>query len=429
MKTPSPSSPSGCGPTATGSASPAWVPVLSGRDRDDGEAALAAIAADLTDLAAVGIPGSGLNTGRPGVAVFLAYHAAATGDARGGEAALALLDESIAAASREPHGASLSGGLTGLAWSVTHLCGTLLPAQPDDPVDAVDAALTELLADPAWATEAELLYGLAGFGVWALERLPRPAAAALVDVIVGRLEGAAQRRNGGVVWAGDDPPEPGAIDLGVAHGLAGTVAFLARAVGAGIAAATASALLDPAVDWLLAQRADGGGGTTIPPYSGRDLSERTARAAWCYGDLGVGAALLAAARHAARPGWEEAARAMALRAAARPDHLMRLTGTGLCHGSAGAAHVFNRMYQATREQELGDAAARWFRVVLDARHPSDGIGGFGALRERGHRELEWWADPGLLNGAAGVGLALLAALYPVVPEWDRTLAIAPPHPR
>jgi hypothetical protein len=42
-------------------------------------------------------------------------------------------------------------------------------------------------------------------------------------------------------------------------------------------------------------------------------------------------------------------------------------------------------------------------------------------------DLGWQDDPGFLTGAAGVGLALLAATTPVEPAWDRLLltAIAP----
>jgi hypothetical protein len=38
------------------------------------------------------------------------------------------------------------------------------------------------------------------------------------------------------------------------------------------------------------------------------------------------------------------------------------------------------------------------------------------------------ADPGFLTGAAGIGLALLAATSPVEPAWDRVLlASVPPR--
>jgi hypothetical protein len=36
------------------------------------------------------------------------------------------------------------------------------------------------------------------------------------------------------------------------------------------------------------------------------------------------------------------------------------------------------------------------------------------------------ADPGILTGAAGVALALLAAATPIEPSWDRMLLVSIP---
>jgi hypothetical protein len=38
----------------------------------------------------------------------------------------------------------------------------------------------------------------------------------------------------------------------------------------------------------------------------------------------------------------------------------------------------------------------------------------------------WAADAGFLTGAAGIGLALLASVTSVEPEWDRLLLVAIP---
>lgn len=38
---------------------------------------------------------------------------------------------------------------------------------------------------------------------------------------------------------------------------------------------------------------------------------------------------------------------------------------GVCHGSTGNAHIFNRFYQATGEQVFGDAAHYWMTRTFD----------------------------------------------------------------
>ena len=81
------------------------------------------------------------------------------------------------------------------------------------------------------------------------------------------------------------------------------------------------------------------------------------------------------------------------------------------------------MYQATGEAQLKDAATFWFDRTLEMRRPEGGIGGFLTINVV-NEERCWVADPGLLTGAAGIGLALLAAITPVEPAWDRILQVS-----
>src|SRR5262249_14299323 len=98
----------------------------------------------------------------------------------------------------------------------------------------------------------------------------------------------------------------------------------------------------------------------------------------------------------------------------------------LCHGAAGLGHLFNRLFQATGDEHLAEAARVWFRRTLDLRQPGRGIAGFEAGKGNAHRRLLWVDDPGLLQGAAGIALALLAAATPLEPGWDRLLLVPIP---
>jgi hypothetical protein len=130
--------------------------------------------------------------------------------------------------------------------------------------------------------------------------------------------------------------------------------------------------------------------------------------AWCYGDPGVAAALLVAARRAGRPEWEGAALSIGEAAAARSLGNANVVETSLCHGSAGLAHVFNRIYQATRAEAARCAAVARLSTVIDACRPAQ------------RAQL----SPDLLTGSAGIGLALLAAASGVEPRWDRLLLLS-----
>jgi hypothetical protein len=171
----------------------------------------------------------------------------------------------------------------------------------------------------------------------------------------------------------------------------------------GLAQQTVRALLDGAVRWLLAHMVDTVSGPTAPCFVADDIEPGPARSAWCYGDPGVAVALLLAARDVGEPAWEAVATALAMGAANRPPDQSGVVDAGLCHGSAGLAHLFNRMYQMTSEPVLADAARFWVERTLE--EPA-------------------CKGPGLLEGAAGVALALEAASTTAEPVWDQILLVS-----
>jgi hypothetical protein len=298
---------------------------------------------------------------------------------------------------------------------------------PADDLAEIDEVLLDHLNQSPWRGEYDLIEGLVGIGVYALERLPRPAAVACLERVVDRLAETAERRGEGTTWWTDPawlPAETraefprGYYNAGLAHGVPGVIGLLGQACAAGVTLGKARPMLDGAVRWLL----DQDGPESFPCWVAPGASGDKARLAWCYGDPGVAAALLGAARHVAEPGWEAAALAIACRAAERPYAESGVKDAGLCHGSAGLAHLFNRMFQATREPRLAETARSWFERTLAMRQPGRGIGGYEAWEQGGARS----ADRGLLTGATGIALALLAATTPIEPTWDRMLLVSIP---
>ncbi len=136
--------------------------------------------------------------------------------------------------------------------------------------------------------------------------------------------------------------------------------------------------------------------------------------------------MLLAARSFGREDWEREALAAARQAAGRREGELGVEDAGLCHGTAGLAHVFHRLFRDTGDETLREAALFWLRRTLEMRQPGLGPGGF---RRADYDEADqrcWTADPGFLTGAAGIGLALLAAISPVEPEWDRVMLLSSP---
>jgi lantibiotic modifying enzyme len=376
--------------------------------------------------------------GTAGFAVLYGYLSRAAAGRRYKPTALHFLEHAghtVASVAMDP---SLYGGFTGVAWTMAHLNRTLFKFDEDDATEAVDEALKNHVNRPGWRGEYDLVSGLAGFGVYALERLPLPAAVSCLEGIVDRLEETSVRRSGGIAWHTPPrllPPHQrrqcprGYYNLGLAHGVPGVIALLGAACAAGVRRRKARTLLDGAVNWLLDQKRQARKGSRFPAWIVTGVEPASCRSAWCYGDPGVAAALLCAARSVNESSWERQALEIARAAARRPPEEAGVVDAGLCHGAAGLGHVFNRMYQATGDVALRRAARFWFARTLAMRQPGRGVAGFSALDVKPDGSRYWSDNPRMLTGAAGIALALLAAITSIEPDWDRMLLVSTPRIR
>jgi hypothetical protein len=301
---------------------------------------------------------------------------------------------------------SLFGGAARVGWTLAHLGEG---EQVDEICAAIDAGLLRQL--DAWRGPFELVHGLVGLGVYALER--GAAGQALAGRVMVRLAELARPRAGGLAWYSEPenlPParrelEPrGYWDLGLAHGTPGVMALAARCSVADVSGERARELLAGATAYVLAS-APATSAARFPPWQVDGKAEPVAPRpglAWCYGDLGVSAALLAAARVDDR--WSEPALELARSCAERSCDIAEV---GICHGAAGIAHVLNRAWQTTGEAAFATAARTWLSraIALAGGAPKDAT---------------------LLTGTAGLALVLHAAVSELEPEWDRLLLLGAP---
>jgi lantibiotic biosynthesis protein len=397
-----------------------WQPVLDGALRDAALDSAAALIRSLGPPHATDQRSACLAGGAAGLAVC---HAVAARERPGGparELAAGCLDSAIEVLASQPFSMSLYSGFTGIAWAA-ELVDRLLPGEIADRNGDIDLALAQAVRHYPQDGPYDLIDGLAGLGAYALARWPRPAAVECLGSILAELDERARWDADGAYWwtpasALVGPRRQlypaGGVDVGVAHGMAGVLPLLARACSLGVAEATVRPLLDGAIRWLLAHLVDSPAGATTPSFLADGTKPGPARSAWCYGDPGVAMALLLAARELSEPGWQLAGTELAVRAARRPPEDTGVSDAGICHGTAGLAHLFSRMYQLTGEPELAGAAVAWSERTL------------AMCGARGNGAAPAWSGPGLLEGAAGIALVLLAGCLPAEPVWDQMLLIS-----
>jgi class I lanthipeptide synthase len=415
-----------------------WRPIVSG------EAAQQALQAvdDITESIAsiTPLPGErdpSLSSGGAGLALAFAWLARTGRMPQADVLACQYLDQAIEAVSTQEMGSSFYGGFAGVGWAA-ELVDHLLDPDAEDRNEAIDDAVLRVLSRPnLWPAPHDLVVAVTGLGVYALQRWPRPVAIECLRLVVERLHERAQRDEHGLYWW--TPPEgllhpesrkqfpSGRADLGVAHGMGGAIALLGSICGVGVERETARPLLEGAVSWLFAHSVATEAGATFPVWLAPGFQPERARCAWCYGDPGIAAALFVAGRAMGAPDWELAAVALACRAAERPLAETGVVDAGFCHGAAGLAHIYNRMYQGTGEEKLRRAAVHWIERTLDFFRLAKGNGGSWVQGSNDPAEPGPWTGTGLLEGAAGIALVLAAATTSLEPVWDRMFLVSAPR--
>ncbi|MEC0213851.1 lanthionine synthetase LanC family protein, partial [Paenibacillus ehimensis] len=117
------------------------------------------------------------------------------------------------------------------------------------------------------------------------------------------------------------------------------------------------------------------------------------------------------------PAWRQAAIDSFLGTARRPERLWNLHSATFCHGDAGLLQMTQRMIADAGISELLPLRDRLVDRIVDTFDPNAPYG----FEELESGEKLHFA--GLLDGAAGVALALLAVTQDREPEWDRVFLL------
>ncbi len=409
-----------------------WRPLLAGADAERARGVIADVAEALAARPIdVGDAGPSLSRGEPGVGLCFAYLARVLGESTYADQAEVRLTAALERAVATPMGPSLWYGLAGVVWAAEQAMALLDLGGDEDPHAEVDQVLLGILHRTS-APPFELLGGLAGVAVYALERMPRPGARRLLEHVVEALVARATPDGDGVRWVtrfdeltpGEQAVFPdGYCSFGVAHGTPGVLAVLAGAAAWGIGDGAARRAAEAAKRWLWRHRIPDSAVSQFPPLV--ETPAPHSQPSWCYGDAGIASVLAAAGAALALDEWRASAMTLASSIAARAPARCQLTDANLCHGAVGLGHMLNRLAQRWDRDDLAEAAREWYRRGLAMHRPGEGIGGFiTEERDKATMRFEETAFAGLLDGSAGVAMGLAAAVGSVEPIWDRAFLIS-----
>jgi lantibiotic modifying enzyme len=209
----------------------------------------------------------------------------------------------------------------------------------------------------------------------------------------------------------------------MAHGMPGLISFLSQVHAAGINTSIIAPKVNSCIQYLLSRQNPAGGHSQFPSYlfpGENDPDANMSRLGWCYGDLGMAFALMHWGKVSQQPNLVEKGIQIALETTKRTTETAACTDAPICHGSAGLLHQYNRLYQFTGNDEFKKAAHHWAMETLEKFYvPGKGVGGYPFTTYNEEKSVsELTSSPSLLEGAAGVALALASCLFAEAPSWD-----------
>lgn len=209
-------------------------------------------------------------------------------------------------------------------------------------------------------------------------------------------------------------------NLGLSHGMASTITILSKFLKSGIQPDVVEPLLIGSVRFILSSKLNHTYSSTFPSWIAEGDSVSRSRLAWCYGDLGISSALWQAGEALQDETIKQQAIEICLKTTKRKTlQEAGVLDAGFCHGTAGIAHIYRRMYLQTGGGDFKQAADFWVDRTLEMANSQGGYAGY----------LSWYGGIGkaklnLLDGVAGIGLVLISHLSETEPGWDNCLLLS-----
>ncbi|CAA9285619.1 MAG: hypothetical protein AVDCRST_MAG56-4228 [uncultured Cytophagales bacterium] len=357
-----------------------------------------------------------------GLCLFYCYYARYTGDDRHYQAAERYLDQALALVDPKNYRKvyktdSLDCHLSNLGRFLEFAVRNgFLDMDTNQYLKNVDEVLYGLMEGKIAAGDVDLGSGAMAGGHYFLSRLAstQTVTPCLERLVAGVAETAVADEQGDYFWRA--PSLKNRVYLGLSHGSAMVLSWLAAVAGQGIAAERCAQISRPAVAFVLKHQREQPNGL-FPLMLGEQPGPT--QFSQCYGDLGVGYGLFRAAQLLDDPHLRHHALTV-LEACTRRTYEDRLTGdSSICYGASGLAAVFDKLYRLSTDARFAQRAGYWYeQIPRYFRNGGNGdFGGYYSILPGAnglwHTSFSW--------GMIGTGISLMKQARPDLPPLDGLL--------
>lgn len=313
---------------------------------------------------------------------------------------------------------SYGDGIAGIYWLIIYLqkYGFIHESNLNELVEDIEAFLIKALFFELQRGNFDFLYG--GIGV-ANALLNRSENLHLLDKIVQYIEmHAIMNKKGEIKWKNTGWGNlPATYNLGISHGMLSIIVYLSKVYEIKKDELVLN-LIRGGVKFFLKQKKDSIiQFPTVVYLNGRP--QFPSLLGWCYGDLGIGISLLLIGKRIEELELQNEAIKILTRTTLRNNHQKEMLDASLCHGAAGASHIYYRCHCETGMQQFKDSSDYWLKEALKMSKFEDGYAGFKRFTDKG-----WENDAGFLCGVSGILLALSSQFYnDKICTWDQALLL------
>ena len=378
------------------------------------------------------IPGEepSLFTGDMGKALFLLHYSVFKKEEVYYDKAMKYLDQSFEMIDRGYYKSNLASGVSGIFWLVEHLVEHgFINEDVRESIQEFDQYLAETMLEEIEKSNFDFLHGALGIAFYLLKRrdINPDLNGSLEKFIHGLHRCAIEVDSDTVKWHnGQDETLENMPNISLSHGISSIAIMLSKFAKANIAPDITIPLLHRTVNYLLSQEIDPVKYVSYFPTHSLESHApiSTSRLAWCYGDLGVGLALYHAANAANVDQWRRKAIEVFTYSCSRKDlQINGIKDAGLCHGTAGLAHIFHRLYLDTGISSFKEATSYWHEQTLGFDINCNNLSGYAPyLNVKVGNEESLFG--GFLMGISGIGLSLLHSVSDIPPAWDECLLLS-----
>ncbi len=375
----------------------------------------------------------GMFTGISGIAMFQFYYAQFSKNDKHADIGVELINHCIENINAGYNMPTYCDGLTGFGWMLNHLKEKSFVDVDDKLLSGLEDYMCSLMMSNMNNGNYDFLHGAIGYGFYFLKRYKNTFSKKskerykiyLLKLIVA-LEVSSEKVNKKARWFSviDYEQNVKGYSLVLSHGISSITNFLARLYVFDDFKECVESMLRESVDYMLDYLNEDTSALSLFPNHVYENKEPTwnSRVAWCHGDLGIALSLWHASKALKDTKLEKAAIDIFKKTTQRrlADDCM-VIDAGVCHGSFGIAQIFNFMYMQTKMPDFREATEYWLNNGLERAFHEDGYAGYKCWQGA---EKGWMNNLSLLDGIAGIGLAILSYLSEDLSDWDECLMIS-----